>query len=287
MPKKQLSVGVPATLNLKAELERARQECKADSSNSKSKPKSSPYTCMGGQNMGVQSRAQKDKQALDSERLSRAFTDARARQILEEKAHLYDLLSTADSDASAIRESRLDEHRIAKILEESPVDFVSKQIEHLRRRSEHRKGDRDAASSSLGQTSHSDSASMVEVVDEFGRSRMVPRSEACKYRQRPGSAAVSSDTSSNSDSDASSGSERIPDRSSRGIGYYSLSLAPERRKEQISTLQQLHNNTVQVREETAISSINKQRQLLDQRRAQLRSSHERFVSSSAGAAHAP
>ncbi|KAJ2686991.1 hypothetical protein IWW39_003261 [Coemansia spiralis] len=204
MSKKQLSVGVPATLNLKAELERARQECKEDSSAAKRRKASSLALGIGGRNRGVSDRAQRDKRALDDERLSHSFANARARQILEEKAKLYDLLSTAGDSASSLSASQLDDPRIAQILEEGSVDFVTKQLAFLRRRNAPQEG-----SSATG--SAANSPGLIEVVDEFGRSRMVPQSEAHEYCQRSRATAGSNsdDYSGDTSSSSSSGNEQF------------------------------------------------------------------------------
>ncbi|KAJ2892972.1 hypothetical protein IWW38_003024 [Coemansia aciculifera] len=278
MPKKPLSVGVPATLNLKAELERARQECKegdgSGSASKRSKPKASLALGASSQNKGVQGRAQKDIQALDAERLSRSLSDARARQILEEKAKLYDLLSTAGGkDAGGLSASQLDDPRIAQILDEGSVDFVAKQLEHLRRRGELQK-DTAAAGSVVG----AGDTNLVEIIDEFGRSRMVPRSEASKYQRRANSDVNSSDMSSDSNSDSSDVEQgESTSRRSRGLGYYNLSLESDERSEQLQALQQLHKHTVLTREEAAVSIGDKQKQQLEERRAKLRASCERFA----------
>ncbi|KAJ2437579.1 hypothetical protein GGF42_008580 [Coemansia sp. RSA 2424] len=282
MPKKPLSVGVPATLNLKAELERARQECKEGSGVGAAKmPKATPLALGAGssQNKGVQARAQSDIQALESERLSRSFSDARARQIMEEKAKLYDLLSTVGGAVSGISESQLDDPRIAQILDEGPVDFATKQLEHLRRRNELRVG--NATTGFAARDARVDGASLVEVVDEFGRSRMVPRHEAHKYRRRSNSTASSntnsSDMSSGSDSEENGAERETIIHGSRGLGYYNLSLGSDERNKQLQALQLLHQHTELTREEAAVSIADKQRQQLEQRRAQLRASRERFA----------
>ncbi|KAJ2065618.1 hypothetical protein GGI17_000162 [Coemansia sp. S146] len=245
MSKKQLSVGVSATLNLKAELERARQECKeststsSNASNAAKRPKTSSLALgIGSQNKGVHDRAQKDIQALGDERLSHSLTHARTRQILEEKVKLYDLLSTTGEDASSgLSASQLDDSRISQILEEGSVDFVAKQLAHLRRKNGFQES---------GTTIGSD---LVEVIDEFGRSRMVPRSEARKYRRGSGTT-VGSDTSCSSGSGDEN--ESIA-RQGRGLGYYNLSYESDKRQDQLQALRLMHSHTVLTREEAAIS----------------------------------
>ncbi|KAJ2074510.1 hypothetical protein GGI03_002890 [Coemansia sp. RSA 2337] len=265
MSKKPLSVGVSATLNLKAELERARQECKESTSggsNAAKRPKSSSLALgVGSQNKGVHDRAQRDMQAMDAERLSSPFAHARTRQILEEKAKLYDLLSTTGEGASGLSTSQLDDPRIAQILEEGSVDFVSKQLAHLQRKNGAQEDDTTTGSD------------LVEIIDEFGRSRMVPRSEARNYR-RGSDTTDGSDTSSSSDS--GEGLESIA-RQSRGLGYYNLSHESDRRQDQLKTLQLMHTHTVLTREEAAVSVAERQKQQLTQRQAQLKSCHERFT----------
>ncbi|KAJ2248304.1 hypothetical protein GGI13_004708 [Coemansia sp. RSA 455] len=266
MSRKPLSVGVSATLNLKAELERARQECKESTSggsNAAKRPKSSSLALgVGSQNKGVHDRAQRDMQAMDAERLSSSFAHARTRQILEEKAKLYDLLSTTGEDASGLSASQLDDPRIAQILEEGSVDFVAKQLAHLQRNNGAQEDDTTTTGSDL-----------VEIIDEFGRSRMVPRSEARNYR-RGLDTTDGSDTSSSSDS--GEGLESIA-RQSRGLGYYNLSHESDRRQDQLKALQLMHTHTVLTREEAAVSVAERQKQQLAQRQAQLKSCYERFT----------
>ncbi|KAJ2747832.1 hypothetical protein GGI20_000127 [Coemansia sp. BCRC 34301] len=278
MPKKPLSVSVPAALNLKAELERARQECKEGTSGSGRAAKRPKTTSLAlgadRQNKGVQDRAQRDKQHQDSERLSSTLSSAWVRQILEEKAKLYDLLSTGGDGSSSLRASQLDDPHIAQILDEGSVDFATKQLEHARRIDELQSGGTTAGSD--GRDTHVADASLVEIVDEFGRTRMVPRSEAHRYRRRSSSVASSSGNSSAASSESDSEHGSLSHRS-RGLGYYNLPVGADERREQIKALQLLHKHTVLTREEAVVSIADKQKQHLEERRAKLRASRTRFV----------
>ncbi|KAJ1884771.1 hypothetical protein LPJ66_010445 [Kickxella alabastrina] len=271
--KKLLAVGVPATLNLKAELERARSESKqgsgsntSASANTKKRATSQSLLQLDRHNRGVHSRAQKDILATEADQPSESQMNARVKQALEEKAKIYDMLTSKRGISAA----QLDDERISRILDESSVDFVGMQCDNLQHHWK-RKSNRENRSEEMGM----DTEDMVEIVDEFGRTRMVPRSRAKEYK---GGYESGSGSGSNSESSLSdSGRRAVIDaaRRDRGPGHYSLSLDHAEREEQLLALRQLHDETVAGREAVAGSIGEKQRQQLEQRRAQLRASRAR------------
>ncbi|KAJ2498772.1 hypothetical protein GGH96_004056 [Coemansia sp. RSA 1972] len=251
MPKKELTVGLPALLNLKAELERAQSESRQGGSSAK-KRKAVPSDDVGSTNRGVLARAQKDALALKDANPSRKQASALAKQALEEKAHIYDMLNGSGS-APAVQ---LGESRLAKILEESSVDFV-------RRRQQ-----LQAASKAFNHDTTEEGAvsdgSMVEIIDEFGRSRTVPRNKVRDYCQYS-----TSSSSSDSDSSVDSRSETAA-RQNRSAGYYRLSSNYAEREEQLSKLRLLHSETIETRQTAAVSIAEMQTQQYEQRRTEIR-----------------
>ncbi|KAJ1943809.1 hypothetical protein FBU59_002793 [Linderina macrospora] len=240
----KLAVSATAALNLRAELERAVDESKGTgSSGSRIKASEKRSAVWDAQNEGVQQRALKDMLELEREEQSTGEAGARIRAKLEEKARIYDMLSTGQTAGT------LDEDTAARIMEESSVDFLSKQYSHLlerKRRREEERGDE-----------------LVEIIDEFGRSRMVPRSQASQYRD------ASSDSSDYfSSSDASDGENLMQSTSrSQAVGHYALSSDTAVREEQLRNLQELHRETLAAREaaETNLSLRDRQQQLTDRR----------------------
>ncbi|KAJ2160305.1 TOR complex subunit lst8 [Coemansia sp. RSA 552] len=253
MPKKPLSVAVPASLSLKAELERARRE---SSGSAKKHSTVRPGSELGSANQGVYERARRDELALQSER--EPGRD-RVHEALEEKARIYDALSGVAGTTG------LDEDRLTKILDESSVDFVRRRREL---RDEHERGSRrsvrDLASSS----------DVVEIIDEFGRTRLVPRSEARLYQQpsRSGSSYGSSASSSghSSDSDGGAAARTEPMQRNYGTNYYRLSADSAEREAQLAMLRSLHEKTAENRHAASMSIADMQRQQHDQRRNQIR-----------------
>ncbi|KAJ1938979.1 hypothetical protein EC988_007434 [Linderina pennispora] len=178
---------------------------------------------------------------LELQEQSPGEVSARIRANMEKKARIYDMLSTGRTADG------LDEDTAARIMEESSVDFLSKQYSHLlerkRRRAEER-GDE-----------------LVEIIDEFGRTRMVPRSQAGQYQ-----AGSSSDDISSSDG---SDEEHLLLSTSRShvAGHYELSSSAAEREKQIRNLKDLHCETVAAREsaETNLTLQDRQQQLVDHR----------------------
>ncbi|KAJ2710266.1 hypothetical protein H4R19_003833 [Coemansia spiralis] len=249
MPKKLLAVGVPAALNLRAELARAQDESRS----STRRHAAAQPGVLGAPNHGVEARARGDALALGQERASRKQAGARARQALEEKARIYDMLSGLDRDsADTAPRIQLDEARLAKILDESAVDFARKRREHAAA---------SAATASDGECSTASDGSMVEIVDEFGRSRLVPRSKAREYRRSD------SDSDSNASDDAHTG--RPPPRRNHGAGFYHLSADFAEREEQLAALHRLHKETEEERLAASASTAGMQAQQLARRRDQL------------------
>ncbi|KAJ2552060.1 hypothetical protein EV175_003456 [Coemansia sp. RSA 1933] len=197
--KKVLGVGVPEALGLKAEIERAISESKnASMSSSAVKPKDTAAKT----NRGVRERAQNDlltheTQAQQSS--SHQAQIAKTKRALEKKARIYDMLTNttddrnSSSNSNVLGSAHFDDPYIVKILEESSVDFACKQLE---RRAEKlgRQADSQTGFELSASNSDNDNASdLVEIIDEFGRSRMVPRNKKRQYH---------TETSSDSDSDS-------------------------------------------------------------------------------------
>ncbi|KAJ2778414.1 hypothetical protein H4R18_004606 [Coemansia javaensis] len=264
MPPKPLAVGVPAALNLRAELERAQDESRRGDARERRRPAQQP--ALGAANRGVDARAQRDALALEAERAARRPGSAHARQALEEKARIYDMLSGLGSALGA----QLDEARLARILEESPIDFARKRQER-------------AAAAAAADSSDSE-GSMVEIVDEFGRSRVVPRSRAAEYRRGSGSESDSDSGMSTGGSESDGGARPAagPARRNHGAGYYQLSSNYAEREEQLSMLRRLHAETEQHRQAAAASVAEMQRQQLEQRRDQIRAALRRSGLADAG-----
>ncbi|KAJ2758506.1 hypothetical protein IWQ56_005983, partial [Coemansia nantahalensis] len=200
------------------------------------------------------------------ERASRRQAGAHARQALEEKARIYDMLSGLDQDGpGAPPRVRLDEAQLAKILDESTVDFARMRRE---RAAAAARADSESGSASDG--------SMVEIVDEFGRSRVVPRSKARAYRGSD-SDSDSSSASDSSDSDGVRGGQP-PARRNHGAGFYHLSSDYAEREEQLAALRRLHTATEEERLAASATTAELQAQQLAGRRDQLRAALGRIAS---------
>ncbi|KAI8319387.1 hypothetical protein GQ54DRAFT_299363 [Martensiomyces pterosporus] len=271
MPKKQLTVGVPAVLSLRAELERA---CSESKSGKKPQQGKRPLKeSLERQNKGVQERATRDMLSAQPHESSNGAepTHARAKQALEEKAKIYELLSSVDG-IKAAGNLALDGPRIAKILDESSVDFAGKQMAQLRRT--HNEG------SSYDGSSSSDS-SMVEIIDEFGRSRMVPRDKARVHQRQSSDGSSSCDSSADSDSEAGVFPPLLPASRDRSVGHYKLSSDAGERERQLVELHALHENTTVARKAATASISERQRRLLDRRWEQIHLSVRRSAQKTA------
>ncbi|KAJ1862689.1 hypothetical protein LPJ73_000692 [Coemansia sp. RSA 2703] len=251
--KQLLSVGTSSLLNLKAEIERAKTES-TDTDGKRSRPTKKPRVS-DRRNKGVDERVHRDlvlKKQEDEAESSQTPTNARIRQALEKKAKIYDMLT----DGRKVSKADLDDERISRILEESSVDFVG--IMMQRRRAEQNPSEDD----------------IVDVIDEFGRTRRVARSKAHQYgrivkvestRSSSSENSSSSDDDSNSSSDEDSGSsnsdewvEDAGDRRNYAPGYYKLSTDRRTRKRQLQELRELHEDTVAQREAVAAARAEKQ-----------------------------
>ncbi|KAJ2344398.1 hypothetical protein GGF43_005463 [Coemansia sp. RSA 2618] len=260
MPKKTLTVGLPALLNLKAELERAQSESRQDTGgggSSAKKRKALSGRDTESSNKGVLVRAKKDMLALKSEEPSHKQTSALAKQALEEKSQIYDMLSGSASTLGV----ELDGSQLEKILNESSVDFV-------RRRQLLQAASKPPNGGTIDDGSGSD-GSIVEIIDEFGRSRVVPRSKAREYC---GYSTGGTDSDSESGSSADSRTKADSACRNRSAGYYHLSANYAEREEQLSKLHSLHSETSELRQAAATSMAEMQAQQREQRRTQLRSS---------------
>ncbi|KAJ1962327.1 hypothetical protein GGI12_002708 [Dipsacomyces acuminosporus] len=244
---------MPAMLNLHAELERAQSEAKGV--HTPRKRKRASEDALDKQNRGVQQRATRDTMAMDPS--AAASSNAQVKQILERKARMYDILSKPGSTEQASDSLALEESQINKILDEGSVDFVSKQWTQVQKR-------RDAE-----RKLEDDSGSLVEITDEFGRSRLVPKSQAKKYQAHISSSSSSGSSSSGSsgsgsDSDSGSSVDRLYTSAARA-GYYKLSTDLTEREQQLEDLRALHSNTLAVRKHSTASTGERQRHLLSRR----------------------
>ncbi|KAJ2778165.1 hypothetical protein GGI15_004260 [Coemansia interrupta] len=261
--KQLLSVGMPTLLNLKAEIDRAKTESarpNTDADGKRSRP-AKRLRVSDRRNKGIEARAHGDLVAQQQEeevKGSQTPTNARIRQALEEKAKIYDMLS----DGRGVSKADLDDERIARILEESSVDFVGMMMQ--RRREEQSRG----------------ADEMVDVIDEFGRTRRVARSKAHQYGRivqadSNSSSSEGSSDSSSEDSDSSSSDynssrssssdhdEWVDDagfRRNHAPGYYRLSTDHRTRKRQLKELRQLHKDTVAHREAVAATRAEQQQE---------------------------
>ncbi|KAJ2395671.1 hypothetical protein GGI23_004214, partial [Coemansia sp. RSA 2559] len=178
MPKKKvLAVGVPETLNLKAEIERATAESSKKGSIDSTAARQKDVV---KKNRGVNERAQKDlfSHGTHAQQPSSLWAqNAQTKRALEEKARIYDMLSITDDRKSGSRSflgsAQLDDPYISRILEESPVDFARKQLEKRAERL-NRQTETQIGSDASAESNSDYSSGFVEIVDEFGRSRMVP-----------------------------------------------------------------------------------------------------------------
>ncbi|KAJ1724459.1 hypothetical protein LPJ53_001300 [Coemansia erecta] len=255
--KNLLSAGTPTLLNLKAAIEQAKTEsarpdADTDGDGQRRRP-TKRLRVSDRRNKGIDLRAHRDlmahqkaEKAEDGAEGSQTPTHARIRQALEEKAKIYDMLTAG----GGVSKADLDDERIARILDESSVDFVGMMMQRRREEAERgRPGELD---------------DLVDVVDEFGRTRRVLRSKAHQYGrivQADGSSSgeSSSDSDEDSDSSSSSGSsgsssehdEWVEDagfRRNHAPGYYKLSTDRKTRKRQLKELRELHEDTVAQRE---------------------------------------
>ncbi|KAJ2076971.1 hypothetical protein H4R24_005398 [Coemansia sp. RSA 988] len=257
MPKKRLAVGVPASLNLKAELERAQSESRLGGSRA-AKSKSQQPGELGVANSGVDVRARQDKLALDREKGLGTRHSGSSRKRLEEKARIYDMLSgLGNSVDGASSVPNIDAMQLERILEEGSVDFVRKQQEQRAK-----SVSKDTSSAARSNSPDSD-GSTVEIVDEFGRSRMVPRRRAREY--------IHSQSSGDSDDDSSSACSADEGRAATdavrrndSAGYYQLSADYVEREDQLAMLRGLHSETTKIRQEGTMSVA--EMQMLQRRR---------------------
>ncbi|KAJ1798525.1 hypothetical protein LPJ59_002435, partial [Coemansia sp. RSA 2399] len=248
MPKKKvLAVGVPETLNLKAEIERATAESNKQGSigNSAARQKDAAK-----KNRGVHERAQKDflshgTQARQPSSSLRA-QNTQTKRALEEKARIYDMLSITDDRKKGCRSflgsAQLDDPYISRILDESSVDFARKQLEQ-RAEKLNRQTEPQTGSDASARSDSDYSSGFVEIVDEFGRSRMVPRNKAKRYHAE-----------TSSDSDSSDENELWSNRD-RGTNYYKLDCDRAKRSEQLDILRELHDETLKARENSAGNAV--------------------------------
>ncbi|PIA17798.1 hypothetical protein COEREDRAFT_96377 [Coemansia reversa NRRL 1564] len=273
MPKKQLGVGVPASLNLKVELERAQSESKLSGSRV---PKGKPQQLgeLGAANSGVDVRAQQDKLVLNDEKSSGAHSSSTIKKRLKEKARIYDMLSgLGDGLDAALDVQNIDAEQLGRILEESSVDFV-------RKREEQRAQTDSRNTSAVVRNSSPDSdGSMVEIVDEFGRTRMMPRNRAKEYIYGHSSGDSDDDSSCASSSDERRAAMGVVGRNS-GIGYYRLSADYVEREDQLAMLRSLHRETAENRHEGTMSVAEMQKQQRKRRWDLIRDSLGRTTSSS-------
>ncbi|KAJ2512522.1 hypothetical protein H4217_006842 [Coemansia sp. RSA 1939] len=302
---KVLAVGVPETLNLKAEIERATTESRQSStdgivakrrSGSSAAVDNNNNNNNNNNNRGVHKRAQKDllARAAEAQHSTRHGLNMKIKSRLEEKARIYDMLSTTgrtkDGDSSG--PTQLDDTYITKILGESPVDFAHKQVEWQRSKKHKRHSDSETSSSSFstsnGSDSDSDSAhddsdsSLVEIVDEFGRSRMVHYSKRKKYaRESYRSISDDDSTTSLSSSDDYRAHEGHEPSSSRyrGTSYYKLSSDSAKRSEQLGMLRRLHEDTTEARDSAVGDVVERQQSLLAKRREDILTSRIKFYKS--------
>ncbi|KAI9503318.1 hypothetical protein GGI25_002832 [Coemansia spiralis] len=283
MPKKPLTVGISATLNLKAEIERASNESKQNSRPTQVLQK--PANAEDRKNRGVQSRAQKDMLALELGAQSSSSSRERNAQIkhaLEKKAHIYDMLSGSGSGSTKTSgfsaAAQLDDPYIAKILEESSVDFVQKQWEQRNKRkrqlSSLNSSELNSDCENNNSSDSSSNASPVEIVDEFGRTRILSHRKA---RQHYNNTPNNQEYKLESASDDSLLEMEYTSRRDRGANYYNLSTDNSEREAQLALLRSLHAETLKVREDSAGNIAEKQQLLLAERRAQIRASRKRAL----------
>ncbi|KAJ2661417.1 hypothetical protein IWW48_002400 [Coemansia sp. RSA 1200] len=262
--KKVLAVGVPETLNLKAEIERATTESRHSSTDGIVAKRRSASSAVvdNNNNRGVHKRAQKDllARAAEAQHSTRHGLNMNIKSRLEEKARIYDMLSTTgrtkDGDSSG--PTQLDDTYITKILEESSVDFAHKQVEWQRNKKIKRHSDSETSFSSSSTSNDGDSESdhddsdsgLVEIVDEFGRSRMVHYSKRKKYARESHRSISDDSTTSLSSSDGNWAHKGYEPSSSRyrGSSYYRLSSDSAKRSEQLGMLRRLHEDTREARD---------------------------------------
>ncbi|KAJ1862406.1 hypothetical protein H4R99_002628 [Coemansia sp. RSA 1722] len=260
-----LEVGASSLLNVKAEIERALSESKRKN---KDKPKRE-IVASDARNKGVEQRAQKDLLVSQKDRTSGGPSSSHVKQALEKKAKIYDILSGGQGISADV----LADEQMSKILDESSVDFVGMMQRRLDRTKKETHSDTRSGNRTI-----TDSNDLVEIIDEFGRSRMVPRSKAKQYGQRPVSRQDSDNDSASSDSSSFGTHGATADdllRGNRGAAHYNLSLNHEEREQQLLALRQLHDDTLSTRQHASASISQKQKLQLDQRRAHLRQSRER------------
>ncbi|KAJ2807228.1 hypothetical protein H4R20_001376 [Coemansia guatemalensis] len=274
MPKKKLAVGVPASLNLKAELERAQSESRLGGSRAV-KGKSQQLGELGAANSGVDARARQDRLALDDESGPGARSSSNARKRLEEKARIYDMLAGQSNGMDAVSDVQgVDAEQLERILEESSVDFV-----RMRQEQRAQTSARDAPAVVRNSSPDSD-GSIVEIVDEFGRSRMVPRRRAGEYIH--GQSSSESDDGTNSASSADDGRGAMgAARRNDSVGYYRLSADYVEREDQLAMLRSLHSETTKSRREGTMSVAEMQMQQRKRRRDLVRDSLRRTAGSTA------
>ncbi|KAJ1771349.1 hypothetical protein LPJ74_002389 [Coemansia sp. RSA 1843] len=170
--------------------------------------------------------------------------------------------------------AQLDDPYIARIIDESSVDFARKQMDKRIEKLTQNSG----SQASLDSPTSSDraySSSLVEIIDEFGRSRMVPRSKAKYYHSK--------DYETSSDSDSANDirfdeNDRWSHRD-RGTSHYNLASDSIKRDEQLDTLRELHEETLKARE-TSSNVVDMQQTMLSARREQIRTSRKRTTYSS-------
>ncbi|KAJ2725700.1 hypothetical protein GGI07_001068 [Coemansia sp. Benny D115] len=241
--KKALPVGMPAALNLRAELDRARNE-------SSKRTTRIPQTTnkLDNRNQGVEKRALNDILQQDTPETQRQL-NKRIKQSLEAKAKIYDVLSTQNID-----HSNLDDN-LKRIVEESSVDFLGS-YKTLHKNKTLPGGDE-----------------MVEITDEFGRSRQVPRNQAHMYM-----AEDHSRYSSDESSDEQSHRKELQDlRRNKGASHYAFSLDDAERHQQMLDLEQIREDTVAHREQASVSIQDLQLEQLEQRRELLYKSRNRYL----------
>ncbi|PWA02692.1 hypothetical protein BB558_001175 [Smittium angustum] len=269
MPKK-LTVGVTASLELKAELEKARERSKTGVLQ-KNRLNTIKREKLGGDsNKNVFERNKRDLEQQESSKEKKTWEYSKMR--LADKAVLYEELQSG----RIIFKEELNENE-KKLLENSNVDFETKSVANILSKGKNgetaEKGELEMGSVLMEEDP------WVEYLDEFGRTRTVRKSQVPKVEEFYENELVSESMEVEMERQrwekeamlSKSVEDHYNDRNeirSKGVGFYRLSQDEGTREKQLRELEELRKETLEKRRKKT-GLLEKRRMLLDQQRRRL------------------
>lgn len=217
-------------------------------------------TVWSRQNKGVQARNERDaKQHLDQVEGS---TLARSREQLERKARLYE----------AMKEGRVQQQEYENEEQSPLIDFDRKYM--LEKELKDNTLQKDRKRKRKKDEDEDDDDPWVEYEDEFGRTRIVRRSELPSHNDASDHSCYSDEDEEYEQRRRRPGHDGFGSREdmnhyeadreirTKGVGFYSFSKDEHERQEQMAKLKALRDETVDARQSATLSASEKRKQLL-------------------------